>query len=118
MEGLDKSLHTRDALSFTGEDKKEYFFMNRTLNHDFYDSLIFSGRINFLRPELQQRVQNIFRQIKTHNEYVSLVLKMNDETGKIPEKSYKYYAWMDDNEAKLLRDIPDVLKKLKEDFKI
>ena len=89
------------------------------MNHDFYDSLIFSGKINFLRPELQQQVQNIFHQIKTHNEYVDQVLKMSDETlGEIPEKSHKYYAWMDENEVKLLKDIPKVLKKLEEDFEI
>lgn len=52
--------------------------MSRKFNHDFYDGLIFSGRINFLRLELQlqqqQQIQNIFCQIKTHNEYLDLVV--------------------------------------------
>lgn len=101
-------------MSFETKGKKELFFMNRTLNHDFYDSLVFSGKINFLRPELQQQVQNIFNQVKTHNKYLELVMKMNEEAAgnEIPEISYKYYDWMDRNEVKLLNDIPLVLKKL------
>ena len=79
LEALNRKQYPDDAFSFETKDGKEYFFMNRTLNHDFYDSLIFSGKINFLRPEVQQHVQNTFHQIKTHNEYVDLVLKMKDE---------------------------------------
>ncbi len=49
--------------------------MNRDLNHDFYDSLIFSGQINFLEPSLQQQVQDTFKRIKKHNEYLEITKK-------------------------------------------
>jgi len=90
LEGPDGELYRDDALSFRTEDDREMFFMNRNLNHDFYDSLAFSGKINFLRPELQQHIQNIFRQIKTRNEFLALARKMRDEApdGIIPAKSY------------------------------
>ena len=119
-EGLNRTVYKNDALSFETPDEKEFFFMNRTLNHDFYDSLIFSGKINILRPELQQQVQNIFSQIKTHNKYIELVMRIKDETtdGRIPEKAYKYYEWLDSNEVRLLKDIPIMLKKLEKDFEI
>ena len=118
-ESLDRKRYEGDAGSFQPTDgSKEIFFMSRKFNHDFYDSLIFSGYINFLRPELQQQVQNIFRQIKTHNKYLDLVgtLQDEDESNKIPQKTYKYYRWMDTNEVKLEKDIPIILEKLKKTF--
>ncbi len=119
LEGLDRASN-RDARSFKTKDGKEIFFVSRFLNHDFYDSLVYSGKINFLRPKLQQHVQNIFRQIKTHNEYLILVRKMQDNASnlEVPEKSYSYFEWMDEHEQKLLKDIPLVQKELKEGFDI
>lgn len=120
LESLDREKYSKEACSLVTNDNREIFFMSRKFNHDFYDSLIFSGHINFLRPELQQQVQNIFRQIKTHNKYLDLVGELQDEdkSGKIPEKTYKYYEWMDKNEVKLEKDIPIMLKKLEKDFNI
>ena len=117
---LDRKTYKEHAYSFKINNKKEIFFMNRHLNHDFYDSLVFSGRINFLRPELQQQVQNIFTRIKAHNVYLDLVVKMQDEAEgtDIPHKTYKYYEWMDKSEAELSKEIPDILKKLRRDFKL
>ena len=119
LESLDREKHKEDACSFKIDDKQEIFFMNRRFNHDFYDSLIFSGHINFLRPELQQQVQNIFNRIKTHNNYLDLVMRMQDEArgNTIPKKTYKYYVWMDKNEVSLSKDIDNMLKKLEKDFK-
>ena len=70
-----------DALDGLNEDKhpdlkkveindSEFYFMNRALNHDFYDSLVFSGKITFLRPELLQPLQDTFQRIKDHNFYI------------------------------------------------
>ena len=121
LESLDRKRYEGEACYFQPTDgSKEIFFMSRKFNHDFYDSLIFSGHINFLRPELQQQVQNIFRQIKTHNKYLDLVgtLQDEDENNKIPQKTYKYYRWMDTNEVKLEKDIPIMLEKLEKDFHI
>ena len=120
LESLDRVKYFDDADSFHTDDNREIFYMNRNFNHDFYDSLIFSGKINFLRPELQQQVQNIFNQIKTHNDYLDLCKKIQDteSTQEIPKKAYRYYEWMDENEVKLEKDIPIMLKKLKKDFNI
>ena len=58
LNALDRNRNKDEALSFETKDGREIFFMNRNLNHDFYDSLIFSGKINFLKPMLQQRIQD------------------------------------------------------------
>ncbi len=120
LESLDRVKYFDDADSFHTDDGQEIFYMNRNFNHDFYDSLISSGNINFLRTELQQQVQNIFNQIKTHNDYLDLCKKIQDteSTQEIPKKAYRYYEWMDENEVKLEKDIPKILKKLKADFNI
>lgn len=55
--------------------------MARSLNHNFYDSLIYSGKINFLDPSLQQPVQDIFKRIKMHNKYVDATLEMAERNG-------------------------------------
>ena len=54
-------------------DGEEVYFMNRMFNHDFYDSLAFSGKINFVKPELQQRVQDVFYHIKDHNSWLQKI---------------------------------------------
>ncbi len=117
-EALDRAKYGDDAKSFILH-KKEYFFMNRTFNHDFYDSLVSSGKINFLKSDLQQPLQNIFQTIKIHNKYLDLVDTMYDQNSenKIPDKSLKYYQWMDENEIKLMEAIPIMQKKLEEYFK-
>ena len=50
LESLDRKKYFDEADSFHTDDNREIFYMNRNFNHDFYDSLIFSGNINFLRP--------------------------------------------------------------------
>ena len=120
---LDRTKYPEDACSLEitekGE-KKEVFFMNRDFNHDFYDSLIFSGKINFLRHELQQEIQDVFKRLKTHNNFLVLVMNMQDEEkdNVISVKTWKYYKWMDKSEVRLLNEIPDILEKLKKDFNI
>ena len=101
-------------------EKKTVYFMNRILNHDFYDSLISSGKINFLEPDLQRLVQDIFKRIKTHNEFLTAAEHMWDQQHDDlpPKRAYRYYDWMDKNEVRLKKEIPDTLKKLKEHFKI
>ena len=60
-------------------EKKFLYFMSKFLNHDFYDSLISSGRINFLEPALQQPMQNIYKRIKMHNEFLAIPKRMRDQ---------------------------------------
>lgn len=120
LDSLDRTKFPKDASTLEIKGQPDIFFMNRDLNHDFYDSLVFSGKINFLRHELQQEVQDVFKRIKMHNEYLTLVMKMQDEQedNSIPEKTYKYYKWMDHTEVVLAKEIPEIQKKLKEDFKL
>jgi len=101
-----------------GNDKKVYF-MARSLNHDFYDSLIYSGKINFLDPSLQQPVQDIFKRIKMHNKYVDAVLETTERNGgHVPVSAYKYCLWMEDAEKRLQKELPKMLRSLREHFKM
>ena len=100
-------------------EMKTLYFMSKSLNHDFYDSLIFSGRINFLDPDLQQPIQNIFKRIKMHNEFLAITKRMRDQHAddSVPKQAYQYYEWMNEHEVYLNRDIPDMMKKLQQHFK-
>ena len=42
-------------------------YTNRFLNYELYDSLVYSGKITFLKFALQQPLQNIYQKIKNHN---------------------------------------------------
>ncbi len=93
-------------------------FTNRFLNHDMYDALIFSGKISFLRYELQQKIQDVFKKIKHHNSYLKYILELQDrsEGEEIPANTYRYYRLLDSDEKALLDEIPIVMKKLKDEF--
>ena len=102
----------------TGSDKTVYF-MSRDLNHDFYDSLIYSGKINFLDPSLQQRVQDTFKRIKTHNKYVDMVLEMWERNnGIVPVAAHRYCEWVDYTEKRLRRELPEILQSLQSHFNL
>ena len=105
---------------YVGEKDFTAYFMNRDLNHDFYDSLIFSGQINFLEPKLQQQVQDTFKRIKNHNKYLHITKNMGeeDENNTIPRKSYSYYHLLDKDECRLKEEIPEIMKQLQEYFDI
>ena len=129
-----KNLHTEldDALDGLSEKKhgdlkrvelpsrKEAHFMNRMFNHDFYDSLVFSGKINFLPPNIQQPIQDTFQKIKDHNKYIRKIRDIEDDAGEdedVSKKTARYYEMLDKIEEELLSDIPVVKEKLKEEFK-
>ena len=97
----------------TGE--KALTFTNRFLNHDIYDSLIFSGKVSFLRWELQQKIQDIFKRIKHHNDYLKLVIEImaKYEDADIPMDAIKYYELLDNDEEFLIMKIPNMMGKLK-----
>ena len=130
-----KNLHIElnDALDglnekrYTGSFKKakvpngEYYFMNRMLNHDFYDSLVFSGKINFLPPKIQQSTQDAFQKIKDHNNYLKKIRDIEDDADEeedVSKKTTRYYKMLDKIEDRLLSDIPVVKEKLAKEFKI
>ncbi len=93
--------------------KKTVYFMARLLNHDFYDSLVYSGKINFLEPDLQQRVQDIFNRIKDHNKCLRIASEMSYEDRDVVPKIHKYYEWLDANERHLNEDIPKMVELLR-----
>ena len=89
-------------------------FTNKFLNHDVYDSLVSSGKINILKHELQQQVQNIFKMIKYHNEYLSYTSDNSNRNAGM--NLMPYYSMIDEYEQDLLKQIPDMLEKLKREF--
>ena len=102
----------------TGSSRTVYF-MARDLNHDFYDSLIYSGKINSLDPSLQQGVQDTFKLIKTHNRYVDAVLEMEERNnGVVPTAAHKYCEWMDYTERLLQQELPEMLRSLQAHFNL
>lgn len=90
------------------------YFINRIFNHDFYDSLISSGQINFVDRHLQQPVQDVYHHIRDHNAYL---LKIRDiEEGAdsdVSELTDRYYQMLETIERKLIADIPKAMEKLK-----
>ena len=91
-------------------------FTNRFLNHDIYDSLIFSGGIKFLDSVLHQKTQNIFSMIKNHNHYLRLTLENRDRDDKVSKATMRYCALLDKYERQLLDEIPRVMRHLEKKF--
>lgn len=96
-----------------------YVITNQFLNHDVYGSLVNSGKINFLKHRLQQQVQNIFRMIKMHNQYLQtikhILIQDVDEETRIA-RWLPYYKISVDYEEDLLEQIPSILQNLKMEF--
>ena len=61
LDGLNRDTHPEDAMSFGTGDGQNMFFVNRILNHDFYDGLICSGRISLLKPDLNRGYETSLR---------------------------------------------------------
>ena len=93
------------------------YFMGRSLNHDFYDSLIYSGKINFLNPSIQQHVQDLFKRIKTHNTYVDVVFEMS-VGGIVPTQGHKYCEWLHDSERYMQQELPEILESLRRGWRL
>ncbi len=95
---------------------KTLTFTNRFLNHDIYDSLIFSGGIKFLDSELHQKTQNIFNMIKNHNHYLRLTIENRGRDEKISRATMQYYVLLDKYERRLLDEIPFMMTHLEKKF--
>lgn len=96
-------------------DGKEILFINRMFNHDFYDSMIFSGKINFLSPNIQQFIQNTFQKIKAHNEYLRKIREIENDVLEDEDsfkKTIQYYVLLEKTEKELLFNISNAQKKL------
>jgi len=113
LKGLDETIYP--DLKEKKFDNKSYVFMRRRLNHDFYDSMIFSGKINYLKPDLQQIIQDTFQKIKDHNKYIQKISDIEDNAEKNEDYSYKverYYEILEKTEVSLLDEIPKRIKEL------
>jgi len=119
LDGLDENKHNLKEVIL--QDGSKAYYMNRGLNHDFYDSLLSSGNISFLKPELQQTIQDSFQKIKDHNLYLRKIIDIadNSKPGEdlLPKYS-KYFKILDIIEIDLLKEIPKIKEKLKHEFKI
>lgn len=121
LDGLNEERHTRDLRKAKIPNGEEYYFMNRMFNHDFYDSLVFSGKINFLPPEIQQSTQDTFQKIKDHNNHLRKIRDIENDAKEeedVSKKTERYYKMLDKIEKELLSGIPAVKEKLAEEFKI
>lgn len=120
LNSLDGQKHKSDSYSVGIKNEKgenvEVYFINRDFNHDVYDSMVFSGRINLLEPELQQPIQDIFKRIKMHNKFLAATREMGTLDDPVPKESHPYYEWMDKNEIRLKDEIEDMLEKLRGSF--
>lgn len=120
LNSLDGQKHKSDSYSVNIKNEKgedaEVYFINRDFNHDVYDSMVFSGRINLLEPELQQPIQDIFKRIKMHNKFLAATREMGTLEDPVPKESHPYYEWMDKNEIRLKGEIERMLGKLRGSF--
>ena len=123
LDALDEKSYPDSFRVVEFEGGQKYYFMNRMLNHDFYDSLVFSGKINFLPTEIQQKTQDTFQLIKDHNSFIRSIRDIEDRAGpdeNISLKTERYYKELDRVEAELLDEngIPLLKTKLEKEFKI
>ncbi len=114
LDCLDRKKYSNSAISFV-QDKEEIFYMRRIFNHDYYDSLIFSGRLDEIASDLIQPLQDIYISIKGHNTYLTRAMNVEDVSDvDIPGAAVSYFKWMDKHEKKLLKEIPKMIKKLQQ----
>ena len=113
LNALNETKHS-DLITVESGNEKSHF-INRKLNHDFYDSLIFSGKINFLESDTQQPMQDTFQKIKDHNFYIRKIRNIEDCAnlpGDTTSKTLRYYKILSQDEKQLLKDIPKMKKEL------
>lgn len=115
LSGLDEKQHS-DLITVETDNRRVYF-MNRLLNHDFYDSLVSSGKITFVRPELQQPIQDTFQRIKDRNRTLYKLQELW-ESGVRRSMAYVHYESLEEYEEYLIKNIPMVMSELKKEYNI
>jgi len=114
LDCLDVKEH-KDNVKLYDINEKTTTWMNRQFNHAYWDSLIYSGRLDELEPFMIQPLQDIFLTMIDHNNsltYINKILANSKET--YPAATIGYCEWMDKHEKILLEDIPKMIKKLQE----
>lgn len=113
--GLDPSNHP--DLRVVSIENRPVYFMSRMLNHGVYDSLVNSGKITFIDPDLQQAIQKLFQHVKDHNMALQKVREMQ-ESNVEPFRSYHLYRKLEESEQSLLYNIPLILRKIEEKYPV
>lgn len=112
LNGLDYEKHKINIHTFY-QGEEEVKWMGRLFNHAYWDSLVFSGRLDELYSPLIQPIQDIFNIIKDHNHYLSHVnLIQSKSQEEFPVELNMYCKWMHKHEKTLLEDIPKMIKTL------
>lgn len=118
LDALDGSKYVDDHIKVE-MDGDVFYFMKRSFNYDFYDSLIFSGGIKFLSDETLQPLQDVFKTIKAHDERLKMIRSMEAQSqdGNVSDSKVRpYYKALHNSEKTLSMDIPQVQKMLSEEF--
>ena len=115
-DGLDVDKHG-DLWVAKLADGTHAYFMNRMFNHDMYDSLIHSGRINAVRAELQQQIQDVFQLIKDHN-YSSRRIRDLESAANGGNVHPRHYLHLARTDLDLRRRIPTLIDVLKKEYRI
>lgn len=115
-DGLNYDKHD-DLKAVNLADGTKIRFMNRMFNHDIYDSLIHSGRINAIKAEFQQQVQDVFQLIKDHNATLRSIRDF-EVTNKDSNVYAEYYKHLDRTDADLRIRIPALMGALKKAYRI
>ena len=109
----------RQVMEINVKGKRMYYTLT-AIHHDMYDSLIFSGKIQLLDIITQQKLQNVFRMIKKHQEYLHHTLLLRDQSkihnADIDEITNSYYKAIGKHELKIERLIPKIMRELKDNF--
>lgn len=113
LDALNREKYENDAVSLTTEEGTRVYFMTRYLNHDMYDSALYSGGISLVRMESRQGLQNTYRLIKTHNGLLNQMTEISIRKGEMyPKEADRIYVALDAIERRLLKYIPDIKKGL------
>ena len=118
LDAIKGKQYPEDLLDVTFKDRTKITYTHRFLNHDIYDSLIFSGGIRFLKYELQQKIQDIFNMIKRHNRYLEIIIENQEqmEDDNVSKVTKKYFKLLDKYERQLLKLIPQMMSELEGEF--
>lgn len=115
-DGLDREKYASSVVRFVTRGGEDAYFMRRKLNHDLYDSLVFTGKLALISRWLQQLVQDAYSLIKMHNDGVIQLQRLSYETKQeLPEEALPICESLRDIEEELRVLIPKILGRLEAD---
>lgn len=113
VDAMDRTRYGNDAFSFV-VDGREVFFMNRDLNHDLHDSMVFSGKLYLVGRGSHQKVQDAYALIKNHNACLALSkeLAMSKDEQSL-KRADALYKELDAMEKRISKEIPELVRELR-----